>query len=176
MASRRKGRILAFQALYFWDSSSFSGDKFPEKDETILEGKPSKMVRTERVSVDELVKFAWLEDKKIENLKDILDFSRVLIAGTIENIDEIDKLIKEHLENWDITRVNRVDLAVLRISAYTLLFQDEFPASIVIGEAIGICREYGSDDSFKFVNGVLDNVRKTLESRRPAAPKKKEKS
>jgi N utilization substance protein B len=156
MASRRKGRILAFQALYFWDLSS------------------SKEAVTERVSVEELVKFAWLEEKKIEDLKDILDFSRILVTGTIENIGEVDKIIKDHLENWDISRVNRVDLAVLRISAYTLMFQNEFPPSIVIDEAIGICREFGADESFKFVNGVLDSIRKTLESRQNAKQKQKE--
>jgi len=137
MASMRKGRIMAFQALYFWESN--------------------------RVPVEELVSFAWLEDKKRSSLDEgIASFSRALIAGTVENIDDIDKTIKDHLENWDITRLNRVDLAVLRISAYTLMFQSDFPPSIVIDEAIGICREFGTDDSYKFVNGVLDSIRKTL--------------
>jgi len=140
MASRRKGRIMAFQALYFWEAN--------------------------RVPVEELVSFAWLEDEKRSSLdEDIASFSRALIAGAIENIDEIDKEIKDHLENWDITRLNRVDLAVLRMSAYTLMFQSDIPPSIVIDEAIGICREFGTDDSYKFVNGVLDSIRKTLSLR-----------
>jgi N utilization substance protein B len=138
MASRRKGRILAFQALYFWESN--------------------------RVPVEELTGFSWLEEKKRASLdEDIALFSRVLIAGAVENIVDIDNMIKEHLVNWDITRVNRVDLAVLRMSVYTLMFQSEFPPSIVIDEAIGICREFGTDDSYKFINGVLDSIRKTLQ-------------
>jgi len=137
MASRRKGRIMAFQALYFWEAN--------------------------RVPVEELVSFAWLEDEKRSSLdEDIASFSRALIAGAIENIDEIDKKIKDHLENWDITRLNRVDLAVLRMSTYTLMFQSDIPPSIVIDEAIGICREFGTDDSYKFINGVLDSIRKSL--------------
>ena len=138
MTSRRKGRILAFQALYFWESN--------------------------RVPIEELVCFSWLEKEKRESLDEgMAVFSKTLIAGTIENIKEIDEVIKNHLVNWDITRLNRVDLAILRMSAYALVFQKEFHPSIVIDEAIGICREFGTDDSFKFVNGVLDSIRKTLE-------------
>jgi N utilization substance protein B len=137
MVSRRKGRILAFQALYFWESNP--------------------------APVEELVSFAWLEKEKAASIDEgIAIFSRSLITGTIECIEDIDKIIKEHLEHWDITRLNRVDLAVLRMSVYSLMFQNEISPSIVIDEAIGICKEYGADDSFKFVNGVLDSIRKTL--------------
>jgi N utilization substance protein B len=137
MASRRKGRILAFQALYFWESN--------------------------RVPVEELVSFAWLEEQKRISLdEETAVFSRIIIAGTIENIDNIDRMIKNHLENWDISRLNRVDLAVLRMSIYSLMFQKDISASIVIDEAIGICREFGTDDSYRFINGVLDSIRKTL--------------
>ena len=140
MASRRKGRILAFQALYFWESN--------------------------RVPVEELTGFAWLDEVKLKNLDEgMAAFSRILIAGTIENIINIDKTIKNHLENWDIERVNRVDLAILRMSAYTLMYQSEIPPSIAIDEAIGICREYGADESFKFINGVLDSIRRTLQEK-----------
>ena len=144
MASRRKGRILAFQALYCWESS--------------------------RIPPSELMSFSWLDDSKRSALGDgISDFSRRLIAGTIENIEAIDGMIKRHLEHWDISRLNRVDLAVLRMSAYTLMYQDEIAPSIVIDEAIGIAREFGTDESFRFVNGVLDSIRKTILAEREAA-------
>ncbi|MCL2180441.1 MAG: transcription antitermination factor NusB [Treponema sp.] len=138
MASRRKGRILAFQALYFWEAN--------------------------QVPVDELLSFDWVDEDKLAKLDEgIAVFSRNMIAGVIENITEVDNLVKKHLDNWDITRLNRVDLAVLRISVYSFLYHDISP-SIIIDEAIGICREFGADESFKFVNGVLDSVRKTLQS------------
>ena len=134
---------MAFQALYFWEAN--------------------------RVPVEELIKFAWLEEKKLAALdENMAVFSKNIVAGTIENITDIDKMIKSHLENWEISRVNRVDLAVLRISAYTMMFQSDFPPSIVIDEAIGICREFGSDDSYKFINGVLDSIRKTLQQKQSA--------
>ncbi|GHV95512.1 N utilization substance protein B [Spirochaetia bacterium] len=138
MASRRKGRILAFQALYCWESN--------------------------RVPIDELMNFSWLESEKRAALDEgIAVFSQALIAGTIENIKAVDDMIKKHLQNWDISRLNRVDLAIIRMSAYTLMFQSEISPSIVIDEAIGISREFGTDDSYRFINGVLDSIRRTLQ-------------
>jgi N utilization substance protein B len=72
-------------------------------------------------------------------------------------------MIKKHLQNWDFSRLNRVDLAILRMSVYSLMYQEEIAPSIVIDEAIGIAREFGTDDSFRFVNGVLDSIRITLQ-------------
>ena len=129
---------MAFQALYFWESN--------------------------KVPVEELVSFAWLDEDKLKNLNEETSaFARLIITGTVENIETVDEMIKKHLQNWDITRLNRVDLAILRISAYTLMFQPDISPSIVIDEAIGICVEFGANDSFKFVNGVLDSIRITLQ-------------
>ncbi|MDR2759295.1 MAG: transcription antitermination factor NusB [Spirochaetaceae bacterium] len=145
MASRRKGRILAFQALYSWEAAG--GES----------GEPS-------VSGD-LLDFSWLE--KVPD-KGVSDFSRLLVRGTIENITLVDAMIRSHLKNWDFSRLNRVDLAVLRMSTYTLMFQDDVPPTIVIDEAIGISKEFGTDDSYRFINGVLDNIRKTIQQEKTA--------
>jgi N utilization substance protein B len=120
-------------------------------------------IKNNRVSVEELITFAWIEKEKLKN-ESMKVFSAALVAGTIENINDVDSMIQKHLINWDITRLNRVDLAVLRISVYSMMYQ-YFAPSIVIDEAIGICREFGTDDSFKFVNGVLDGIRKTLQKK-----------
>jgi N utilization substance protein B len=139
VASRRKGRILAFQALYSWEAAGVPpGGAIPE----------------------ELLSFSWLEKTPDEEMS---DFSRLLVMGTIENIAAVDAMIRTHLKNWDFSRLNRVDLAVLRMSTYTLLFQDEVAPSIIIDEAIGISKEFGTDDSYRFVNGVLDSIRKTIQ-------------
>jgi N utilization substance protein B len=92
-------------------------------------------------------------------------FARLIIAGTIENIEAVDNAIRSHLQNWSFERLKRVDLAILRIGAYSLLFQRDIPAQITIDEAIEIAKEYGSDDSYRFVNGVLDGIWKGAESR-----------
>ena len=141
MASRRKGRILAFQALYSWDTGySQTGD---------------------RSIPDGLLDFSWLErPKPLE--EETTAFSRLLVTGTIENIDAVDNMIEKHLENWEIKRLNRVDLAVLRMSVFSLMFQTDIHPTIVIDEAVDISKEYGTDNSYRFVNGVLDSIRKTL--------------
>ena len=143
MASRRKGRILAFQALYSWDVHySQTGNT------SIPEG---------------LLDFSWAANNKQPD-DELLAFSRLLVTGTVENIAAVDGSIGKHLQNWELSRLNRVDLAVLRMSVYTLMFQAGMPPSIVIDEAIEISREFGTDDSYRFVNGVLDSIRKSLES------------
>ncbi|GHV70062.1 N utilization substance protein B [Spirochaetia bacterium] len=139
MASRRKGRILAFQALYYWEAAG--------------------------ASLEEVTDFSWLEaEKKAAMEPEISDFSRLLISGTIENIEAVDAMIRGHLKNWDFSRLNRVDLAILRMSIYTLMYQSDMAPSIVINEAIGISKEFGADDSYKFINGILDNIHKSLEA------------
>ena len=143
MASRRKGRILAFQALFSWDAHfSQTGDA------SIPEG---------------LLDFSWARKNDGTALaEEMAAFSRLLVTGTIENISAVDKIIQSHLENWEMARLNRVDLAVLRISSYTLMFQSDIPPSVVIDEAVEISKEFGTDDSYRFVNGVLDSIRKAL--------------
>lgn len=140
MASRRKGRILAFQALYSWEAN--------------------------KVPPGELTDFSWLEPEKREALENgTSEFSKLLFMGTVENIDAVDGMIQDHLKNWDFSRLNRVDLAILRLSTYTMMFQPEVVPTIVIDEAIGIAREFGTKDSFRFINGVLDSIRKTIQDR-----------
>ncbi|HHU36850.1 MAG TPA: transcription antitermination factor NusB [Treponema sp.] len=135
MAGRRKGRIIAFQALYAWDV-------------------------THR-ALDELLEFDWVETKKRDKLgEEGLIFPRLIIAGTIENIGEIDRHIEDNLTNWDFDRLNRVDLAIIRISVYSLLYQKDMPPSIVIDEAIDISKEFGGEDAYRFVNAILDSIRK----------------
>jgi len=137
MAGRRKGRILAFQALYAWDVS--------------------------HISLGELLNFSWVEEDKRERLgEDGIAFPRLIIAGTIEHISEIDQKIKDNITNWDFDRLNKVDLAILRMSVYSLVYQQDMHPSIVIDEAIDISKEFGSDESYKFVNAVLDSIRKQL--------------
>ncbi|MBQ9909523.1 MAG: transcription antitermination factor NusB [Treponema sp.] len=140
--SRRKSRIIAFQGLYSWDAGGMS-----EKD---------------------VLELSWANSNDSdEGEKPALDdegsaFSRMLIAGTIENIEKIDETIKTHLTNWDFNRVNKVTLAILRMSVYALLFTKDVDSSIVIDEAIDIAKNYGPDDSYRFVNAILDNIKKSV--------------
>lgn len=136
--SRRKARILAFQALYSFDVG--------------------------KMDSEQLVSLSWVESKSLEKLSESSNlYARLLIAGTLENLERIDENISKNLTNWDFERLNRVDLAILRISAYALLYQKDLHPSIVIDEAVQIAKEFGSEDSFKFINAVLDNIQKKEE-------------
>lgn len=112
--------------------------------------------------------------KKIEESGDALEafrdkktFSSLIIAGTIEHLNEIDEMIKKHLAaNWSLERINKVALAILRTSTYEIVFQKDIEPKIVIDEAINIAKDYGSDDSYKFINAVLDKIGKDEESKK----------
>ena len=146
--SRRNGRVIAFQALYSWDVS--------------------------KSSLDDLLTFSWLQkDAEIEagiqeqnteiseTAKEERTFASLIIAGTISHIDEIDKLIENHLSSsWSMDRISRVALAILRTSIYELLFQNGAEPKIVIDEAVNIAKDFDTDDSYKFINAVLDKIGK----------------
>ena len=137
MGARRKGRIIAFQSLYRYDLSG--------------------------AALEDLFDFSWLEsDKPSPPLPETTAFARLLIQGALENLAEIDDTIRKQLENWDFARLNRVDLALLRMSVYCLLHQRDIPPTVTIDEAVDISKTYGTADSYRFVNGVLDGVRKSL--------------
>jgi transcription antitermination protein NusB len=104
--------------------------------------------------------FPWLDSSSDD--QETLDFARLLLHGTLEELPSVDEAIKRHLSNWDISRLAKVDLAILRLSAYCILYQPEIPDSVTIDEAIDIAKDFSSDDAYRFVSGVLDGLRKEL--------------
>jgi N utilization substance protein B len=149
MGARRKGRILAFQTLYAYELCA-----------RVLPGAPGTGKTPDLL----LLGFPWIDESAQEKSnQESIDFARLIAAGTIENLAEIDKQIKIQLEHWDFSRLNKVDQAILRIGVYSLLFQKDIPASVTIDEAVDISKEYGTDESYRFINGVLDGIRKNLQ-------------
>lgn len=86
------------------------------------------------------------------------DFARSLVSGVLEHKDEIDTLIREAAENWKISRMAKVDLTILRMASYEMLFCPDVPINVTMDEAIEIGKRYGSGESATFINGVLDQV------------------
>lgn len=95
-------------------------------------------------------------------------FARELVGGVQEYRERIDALIASTSEHWRLPRLSRVDLNLLRMATYELLFRDEIPASVTLNEAVEIARRFGSDESAAFVNGVLDHIAHELEAKPPA--------
>ncbi|MBS2969584.1 transcription antitermination factor NusB [Metabacillus sp. KIGAM252] len=96
--------------------------------------------------------------------EEVNSFTKDLVTGTISNLEEIDELIKPHLVNWKLERLANVDRGILRLAAYEMKYENDIPASVSIDEAIELAKSFGDDQSSRFVNGVLSNIRKDIET------------
>lgn len=130
--NRHDSRLAAVQGMYSWDLSG-------QKD------------------VAAAISFNWMENTSDDDLV----FARHILGGSLENIEQIDSLVKSHLApNWDFSRLNKVALAILRISIFSILYQKEIESPIIIDEALEIAKSLGAEDNCKFINGVLDTISK----------------
>lgn len=138
MTSRRKARECALQMLFQWDF----GRDAPQ-------------------TVQELF---WSEKGRLED-ESLRSFANDLFAGTLRALDQIDGQIRAHAEHWRLERMPAVDRNILRLGIFELCHHPETPPAVVINEALEIARKFSGEDSVQFVNGLLDRVRKELESR-----------
>lgn len=129
MGIRRKGRELALQALY---QMEMTGDTSASSLEFFL--------------------------RHFEGSARAKDFARRLITGVNTHKREIDRLISQSADNWKLSRMARVDLTILRMATYEILFCPDIPMNVSMDEAIEIGKRYSSVDSATFINGVLDQV------------------
>lgn len=106
---------------------------------------------------EHLLQLPWLNDaERAGHSQETLDYARLLIQGTLEELQEIDRTISSLLINWDISRLSAADLSILRISMYSLMFQKEISYKIVIHEAILLCQEISGPKAYSLINGILD--------------------
>jgi len=150
---RRRGRELALKVLYSLqdregDVESLLGDfwvNFRFSDDIL--GEPA-------------------EDSLPEVTPEVRRFTDGLVLGVAKNLETIDRVIGEFSTNWALERMARVDLSLLRLAAFELLFCPDVPASVVINEAIEIGKRYGTKETSAFVNGILDQISRNY--RQPA--------
>lgn len=126
---RRKGRELALQALY---QMQMTGDPSLEAVEIFL--------------------------RHFQGSVKARDFARRLVLGVLNHWEEIDRLIEQSADHWKLSRMAKVDLTILRMATYELVFCPDIPINVSMDEAIEIGKRYGSEDSAAFINGVLDHV------------------
>lgn len=141
MASNRHlGRIIALQTLYEFEFRTQSGDK---------EAELSEILNRNLERYDDTV-----EDKA---------FVEKLVAGVAEETPNLDKLIQPIAPEWPIEQIARVDRIILRQAVYELIkLGDVVPPKVAINEAVELAKAFGSDNSSKFVNGVLGTAYRTL--------------
>jgi transcription antitermination protein NusB len=143
--ARRLGRELALKVLYglndqepeprqvldrFWGNFRFAEDILGDPLEDVARPLPAEVVA----------------------------FAEGLVLGVHSHLGTIDKAIKEFSTNWTLERMARVDLAILRLAAYELLFCPSVPGSVIINEAIEIGKRFGAQETPAFVNGILDQI------------------
>ena len=134
MGRRRKAREVALQFLYELDLRS-DDDPSPHEREFWA-----------RHPVDD----------------DTREFASALVHGTKRRQAQVDELIVQSTEHWDLARMAVVDRNILRLAVYELLEAERVPPKVAINEAIEIAKKFGTGESSRFINGILDRVHKDL--------------
>ncbi len=133
MRKRTKAREIALQILYQVDITRGSAQ-------------------------DCLEDFWKTHEEEIEDA--VVEFAASLVRGICQNRHELDTLITQAAENWELTRMAVVDRNILRMATYELIHRTDIPPKVAINEAIDIAKKFGDQDSGKFVNGILDRINK----------------
>lgn len=133
MATRHHARMAVVSLLYAYDLGNGNISEFSEE---------------------------ILESKKIRNKQ--RDFALTLFDGVIKHLQPIDKAIVKHLNDWDFDRLGSIERAILRLGAYEILFGG-LDSAVIINEAIEMAKAFATEQSPKFINGVLDTLAKDKE-------------
>jgi transcription antitermination factor NusB len=136
MGRRRKARELALQLLYQLDVQD-EGSAEPHLDEF------------------------WARHP-VE--RDVRDFADALIRGTKQHEGKIDEMISQYAENWELERMAVVDRNILRQGIFELLWMGEVPPKVAINEALEVSKKFSTQESSRFINGILDRIHKELGS------------
>ncbi len=131
MGFRRESREFALQILYAMDSNPAAG-----LFETM------RVFREEHPEISDRVR----------------KFAEELVQGVDGQRQTIDEAIKQRSKNWALPRMPRVDLNIMRIAVYEIMFRSDIPKKVTINEAIEIARRFGDKESPSFVNGILDEI------------------
>ncbi|MCR8633946.1 MULTISPECIES: transcription antitermination factor NusB [Paenibacillus] len=141
---RRLARELAVQSLYQMEMNEVN------------------MVEAIGIVVEE----AQTDDEaQLTQTKDTIALEEIseLVEGTYSNKEQIDKLLLDYLKGWKMDRLSRVDREILRLATYEMVYRNDVPPKVVVNEAIELAKHFGTDESGKFVNGVLGKMIKELE-------------
>lgn len=97
---------------------------------------------------------------KLEKKDGYFNYSIELVDGILEHLEQVDSMINELVTNWEFSRIAKTDLAILRLGIYEILYRLDVPPVVVIDEALEISKDFCSENSRKFLNGVLDESSK----------------
>jgi N utilization substance protein B len=137
MSARSKARKQALDILYEADIRSTDAATILSQRDVVEEGPDARPIR---------------------------DFTKVLIAGVVENKRKIDELITTYAQGWDMDRMAAVDRNILRLGIYEIIWNDDLADGIAIDEAITLAKDLSTDDSATFIHGVLGKISSIKES------------
>lgn len=140
MKSRHLGRELALSTLYALD---FNGQLVPG------------------VQIPEFPVMSEQEEGQLDPQTKL--FARFLIAGTLEHLEEIDLWISRFSINRPIDKIDCIDRNILRMSVFSLLYTRDIHSNVIITEAVRLSQEYSREVNYKFINGILDSMRKDID-------------
>jgi N utilization substance protein B len=89
----------------------------------------------------------------------LADFFLRLVRGVVGQRDNLDEMIQSRSHNWKVARMAKVDRNILRLAVYELAFCEDVPDKVAINEAVELAKDFGTDESGSFINGVLDSIR-----------------
>ena len=98
--------------------------------------------------------------RRRERVHEAFEYAQELVRGTLDNRDKIDELIRSQADNWRLERMPAVDRNILRLAVYEMLHEQDTPKLVVLDEAIELAKKFGSEQSGRFVNGLLDGLLK----------------
>ena len=133
-AQRRDGRVAALQFLYAWS------------------------LNTPKNLTDDLRVFF----ENCEHPRDHYSFGEELIHGVIEHIADVDARIKALAHNWEFDRIAKIDLAILRLAMFEMIYRKDIPPVVSINEAIDLSKQFSNADAKRFINGILDRLKGEL--------------
>jgi len=142
-AQRRESRVAALQYLYAWSLNP-----------------PAELADDLRV---------FFENR--EKARDEYAFGEELIHGVIAHAADIDARIRALAQNWEFDRIAKIDLAILRLAIFEMLYRKDIPPVVSINEAIDLSKQFSNADAKRFINGILDRLKDDLgrDARRPTA-------
>ena len=111
-----------------------------------------------KVSPDELLQQVAKLTEDRQNQEEIFGYAQQIVTGVIENHAEIDDLIETYAHDWTLDRMPALDRAILRVATWEILHNAEVPGAVAIDEAVELAKEYSTDESSGFVNGLLHKI------------------
>lgn len=126
-----------------------------------------------KISPEKALHYSILEGDLSNSVK---EFAKTLVMGTVEHLEEVDKLISQHTKDWQLNRMANVDRNILRLAVFEFLYEPDIPYNVTINEAIELAKVFSSDEAGAFVNGILDQIKLFIESNSTFVEAKRESS